>query len=284
MNIIKGRNTNILDNIHKVNIIVLIKKLIFLKLIIFLFLTFFNLYFYFSNLFNKVETKNGIFDNIYKNQNIYNQNFKKKDLNLLSIKFFSKLINDKKRSSIKWPLPKEIKFRPIMTSNELKVFCYFMKPGNTYFEFGSGGSTNIASFYKIKTYSVESDIKWHKKLKENNIKANYITIDLKSKSLGFPGNQTNIDDWKKYIQAYNTQYNADIILIDGRFRVACGLDIFSKIRKDTLVLVHDYTNREKYHILEKYYFKLKTWDSLALFIKNPNKQISKNIYQKLYLR
>ena len=136
-----------------------------------------------------------------------------------------------------------------------------MKPGNIYFEFGSGGSTNIASYYKIKTYSVESNAKWHNKLKKNGIKANYITIDLKAKNLGYPGNNTNMNDWKKYIQAYKNSYNADIILIDGRFRVACALDIFSKIKNDTIILIHDYEPRKEYHILEKFYIKVNHWDS-----------------------
>ena len=195
---------------------------------------------------------------------------------------YNKLIYDKfKRDVIDWPLPKEIKFQPVMTLNELKAFCYFMKPGNIYFEFGAGGSTNIASYYKIKTYSVESDIKWHQKLKDNNITANYITVDLNASTFGFPGKETNVNDWKKYIQAYKKEYNADIILIDGRFRVACGLDIFNKIRNDTIVLIHDYSIRKEYHILENYYIKIEEWDNLASFIKKPNiNNIPKIIYEK----
>ena len=181
-------------------------------------------------------------------------------------------------------LPKDIKFKPLMTKNELRAFLYFMKPEKIYFEFGSGGSTNIASYFKVKTYSVESDKKWHEKLKNNGIIANYITIDLKSTYSGYPGKDTTINDWKKYIQAYKKEYNADIILIDGRFRVACALDIFSKIRIDTAVLIHDYETRFQYHILEKYYIKIDNWDTLALFIKNPNiKAIPENIYN-FYLK
>ena len=171
-----------------------------------------------------------------------------------------------------------------MSLKELKAFCYFMKTGNIYFEFGAGGSTNIASYYKIQTYSVESDPKWHKLLKDNNITANYITVDLKGRFFGFPGNGTDVENWKQYIQAYKSEYNADIILIDGRFRVACGLDIFNKIRNDTIVLVHDYTNRKEYHILENYYLKMESWDTLASFIKKPYINfIPKVIYNK-YLK
>ncbi len=187
------------------------------------------------------------------------------------------------RTSIDWPLSKKIKFKPLLSKKELKAFLYFMKPENIYFEFGSGGSTNIASYYKLKSYSVESDATWHEKLKQNGIITNYITIDLNSSYYGYPGKGTN-SDWKKYIQAYKKEYNADIIFIDGRFRVACALDIFNKIGNETIILIHDYTQRKEYHILEKFYIKVKTWDSLALFLKNPEvNSIPNNIYT-FYLR
>ena len=140
-----------------------------------------------------------------------------------------------------------------------------MKPKNIYFEFGSGASTYLASYYNITTYSVESDVKWHKKLKKHGVKANFITIDLNVTYAGYPGKNTNVKHWKKYIQAYKRKFNADIILIDGRFRVACALDIFSKIRNDTIILIHDYVYRKKYHILENFYIKVKSWGTLTLF-------------------
>jgi len=182
-------------------------------------------------------------------------------------KNYDLIMNKYKRNSIIWPLPNEIKFVPNMSEIDLIEFSYFMKKENIYFEFGSGGSTNLASYYKLKVYSVESDAKWHNKLKTNGIIANYITIDLNSNYFGFPGNGTKIKDWKLYIQAYKKEYNADIILIDGRFRVACALDIFSKIRNDTLVLIHDYNSRKEYHIIEDYFIKIKDWDNLAVFLK-----------------
>ena len=156
-----------------------------------------------------------------------------------------------------------------------------MNPKNIYFEFGSGGSTNVASFYNLTVYSVESDKMWHNKLKDSGIKANYITIDLKAHGhLGYPGKGTTVEDWKKYIQAYKSEYIADIVLIDGRFRVACALDIFPKIRSYTIVLMHDY-NRKYYHIVENYYIKIQMWDTLASFVKRPNiNSIPEDIYNK----
>ena len=211
----------------------------------------------------------------------FKDNYKKYDS--LFEQTIDAIINKYKRLSIIWPLTKEIKFRPFMSKNELIAFSYFMKPENIYFEFGSGGSTNLASYYKVKTFSVESDVRWHDKLKKNGIIANYITIDLNARYKGYPGKNTTINDWKKYIQAYKREFNADIILIDGRFRIACALDIFSKIRNDTIIFIHDY-ERKEYHILERFYLKIKMWDSLVLFIKNPNvKSIPKSLYN-FYLK
>ena len=199
-------------------------------------------------------------------------------LNLNKLNSFRNIVERYKRSSIIWPLPSEIKFKPLMSNKEIIALSYFMNPNNIYFEFGSGGSTNLASYYNIKTYSVESDVKWHEILKNNNIIANYITIDLKVRDSGYPGNETNLDDWKKYIQAYKKEYNANVILIDGRFRVACALDLFPKIKKDTIIFVHDY-ERLQYHILEKFYIKVIIWDTLALLIKNPKvTKIPQNLY------
>lgn len=191
------------------------------------------------------------------------------------------IINKYKRAHIMWPLPKEIIFKPLMTENELKNFLYFMKPGNIYFEFGSGGSTNIASFYNLKTYSVESDANWHKKLKNTGIIANYITIDLHATSLGYPSKETNVNDWKIYIQAYKKEYNADIILIDGRFRVACALDIFAKIRNDTVVLLHE-CGRKQYDEIGNYYDKIYTWRNLCLFQKKKNVKEVPMVVQEKY--
>ena len=204
--------------------------------------------------------------------------------NVFNLSYYENKIKELQSDSILWPLPSELRFIPMMSYVELKAFSSFLKPEKIYFEFGSGGSTNLASYYKLnKIYSVESDVNWHNKIKSLNLPGIiYLTVDLNSKNdFGHPGNGTTVEDWKKYIQAYKAEYNADIILIDGRFRVACGLDIFSKIRDDTVVLIHDYTNRDEYHILEDFYIKVKSWDSLAAFFKRTNvTSIPEDIYNK----
>ena len=251
-------------------------KFIIILLFILLFIFFMYFIFFSKNIFKEVYNSN-----IFKKNNFTN-NFKVEDLkyNESLFSFFENRLKNLQNSSIDWPLPKEIKFKPVMNEIEIKNFLSFMKKDNIYFEFGSGGSTNIVSYYNLKAYSVESDIKWHNKLRNEGINVNYLTVDLKSTGMGYPGKNTSVKDWKKYIQSYKSEYNADIILIDGRFRVACALDIFSKIKYDTLVLIHDY-DRPYYHIIENYYIKIREWKTLAAFFKNPNvSSIPENIYNK----
>ena len=108
---------------------------------------------------------------------------------------------------------------------------------------------------------------------KNGLKDNLIFKDLKpdDPTWSYPGKKSNIDDWKNYFQSYKKEYNADVILIDGRFRVACTLDIFEKIRSDTIVLLHE-CQRKEYLETENYYNKIYRWGSLCLLQKKKNIQ------------
>ena len=52
------------------------------------------------------------------------------------------------------------------------------------------------------------------------------------------------------------------------------------------MIMHDYVNREYYHVIEDYYFKIKTWDILAVFVKKSYiSSIPKDIYNKyIYIK
>jgi hypothetical protein len=45
----------------------------------------------------------------------------------------------------------------------------------------------------------------------------------------------------------------DLILIDGRFRVACCLKSFSLISDNCLIIFDDFLNRKQYHIVLDYF-------------------------------
>ena len=167
------------------------------------------------------------------------------------------------------PLPKEIKCKPHLRKEELMAFLSLLTKDTIFFETGSGCSSIIAKYYAKKTYAVEGSIKYYKIGIKNGLRNNIIFKDLKPDILdwSFPGKKSNMNDWKNYFQSYKKEYNADIILIDGRFKVATAMDIFDKIRDDTIILIHEYYNRPSYFILEKYYNYVYHWGSLYAFAK-----------------
>lgn len=192
----------------------------------------------------------------------------------------SRKSNEKVNVSITSPILKLFSTlfnEPAMLKEEKALFYKYLDLSNIYFEFGSGGSTYQAARRNKKIYSVESDIAWHKKIQEDmknitnqinkaiakynyktdfNPDITYITIDLhvRKKSWGWPGRDTRFIDWIKYTRAYNhSKYRADFILIDGRFRVACGLNVFKQIDDNVFVYIHDFNNRKHYHILLDYF-------------------------------
>ena len=58
------------------------------------------------------------------------------------------------------------------------------------------------------------------------------------------------------------------ILIDGRARAYCALEVYDYLKDDGLLFVHDYIGRKKYHpIIEGRYEKINLVNSLVIFKK-----------------
>lgn len=185
-----------------------------------------------------------------------------------------KEINKKRVFEKRFPLPKKINCNPHFRSKELLAFLSFLTNNNTFFETGSGCSSIIAKYYTKKSYAIEGCKKWFEEGIKNGLKDNIIFKDLKPDNpiWSYPGSRTTLKDWKNYFQSYKEEYNADVILIDGRFKVATAMDIFNKIRNDTIVLIHEYSPRPLYFIIEKYYQYVYHWDTLVAFVKKKDIQ------------
>ena len=198
-------------------------------------------------------------------------------------------INKKRIFDKRYPLPNEINcFEHLKSSGliDMMAFTSFLTKDTIFFEFASGCSSIIAKYYAKKSYAVEGNKLWYDIGIRNGLRKNLLFKDLKcdgsGKMLSWPGKNSNIDDWKNFIQAYKEEYNADVILIDGRFRVACALDIFEKIRNDTIVLLHE-CQRKQYSEIENYYDKIYKWANLCLFQKKKNiKKIPMKLQEKYW--
>jgi hypothetical protein len=138
------------------------------------------------------------------------------------------------------------------------LFYKYLDKATNYMEFGSGGSTYQASMRPniVSICTVESDLEWiHKlqsKISHSSINFNYIDIESIPNSWGNPGKGCNKEKMKKYSDV-KVPGGTDMILIDGRFRVACCLKLFEQITNDCIIAFDDFLNRKEYNIVLNYY-------------------------------
>ena len=138
---------------------------------------------------------------------------------------------------------------PYLKSNDLTMFFKYLDNAKVYLEYGSGGSTYQASIRNnIKSiFSIESDERWHDKLKaiiKDNSQTKYIHRDINTlpNSWGHPGPKCSDTQRKLYSEfpIIDDDVHIDLVLIDGRFRVACCLKLFKNISNNCIVCFDDF--------------------------------------------
>lgn len=153
---------------------------------------------------------------------------------------------------------------PWLAEKDKLMFYKYLNKATVYFEYGSGGSTYQANIRNniSKIYSVESDIEWSNKLKEqiksDKIVFYYNEMDARPNTWGNPGPNSTKSQWINYSEHMRNlpkeeQEQIDFVMIDGRFRVACCLKCFDIVKPDCLIAFDDFLNRKHYHIVLKYY-------------------------------
>ena len=83
-------------------------------------------------------------------------------------------------------------------------------------------------------------------------------MDTKPNTWGNPGkNSTNTQqiNYSNHMRnlSKEEQKNIDLVLIDGRFRIACCLKCFDIINSDCMIAFDDFLNRKNYHIVLDYF-------------------------------
>ena len=150
------------------------------------------------------------------------------------------------------------------------LFKQYLINCNIYFEYGVGASTRwVLENTKSKIISVDTDEKWINTIdvcdKGSRVKLNWINLgDLGN--WGRPKSYVYRDRFIDYISnVWNFNEKADVILIDGRFRVACFLYSLINAKINSLIIFDDYNNRPYYHIVEEIVPIYKTCGRQALF-------------------
>ncbi|MEP5154314.1 hypothetical protein [Planktotalea sp.] len=147
---------------------------------------------------------------------------------------------------------------------------------NVILEYGSGGSTVLASEMPDKViYSIESSRVWTKMMRTWFEHAQPVSMPmLKHVNIGPTGKWGSPKDASRF-QSYHLYplsiwdadsfRHPDVILVDGRFRVACALTAMLRCTKKTTLLFDDYESRKGYHVIEDFLEKEAVVGNMAQF-------------------
>ena len=73
---------------------------------------------------------------------------------------------------------------------------------------------------------------------------------------------------------FSEGFSPDVVLIDGRFRVACFLYALIHTKPGTVIIFDDYADRPEYHVVEEVISPVEVDQRQAKFVR-PNGELSK---------
>jgi hypothetical protein len=167
---------------------------------------------------------------------------------------------------------------PAFDEEGLDFFKSTIGDSKVYLEYGSGGSTILASRFVAKLVSVENDGLFANAVRHalppSNADIHLITPNIgMTREWGIPifkrPTTGRVARWKRYPQIPWEILGSDVpdtILIDGRMRVACVLESLLRIEGNTRLLVDDYVGRD-YSTIERFTDLIAIHGRMAVFRK-----------------
>ena len=175
-----------------------------------------------------------------------------------------------------------------MTEGELDMLHTYMDSSTDYLEFGCGESTiYVSSAPMIKNIdSVESSEKFILKSLKSNAdidsaisagKLFFHIIDIgDTRGWGHPTDESKKHLWPNYsLSVFSKKSNHDLVLVDGRFRVACTLNCILNTPENCTIMIHDFWHRPQYHVVLKYLEIKDRVDTLGVFSKRQGVDIER---------
>lgn len=175
---------------------------------------------------------------------------------------------------------------PIMAPEEIRLLKDALKASRRYLEFGSGGSTVLAIETPVeKCWSVESDPKWIAEMRRWDVIRNAEAsgqlhlhhADIgKVQTLGVPVDRTAQNNWSRYFLDIWGKFDAppDLVLVDGRFRLACCIATLLACPPETVLLIHDFGDftkfRKNYRLVLDFADVVESARSLASLHRKPD--------------
>lgn len=149
-----------------------------------------------------------------------------------------------------------------MDEGGLAAFAEYIQDVHTYIEYGCGGSTVMAAQSGVKNiFAVDTAGAWVKAVREGTkdagARVHISHCDLgEVADWGYPATKDRIADFHTYsILPWDAsrarRVSPQLVLIDGRFRVASFLYSLLSARVGTTILFDDYIDRPQYHVVEQ---------------------------------
>ena len=164
----------------------------------------------------------------------------------------------------------DVPTEPHFDEHSTRYFREQLEKARNYLEYGSGGSTILANQMVTNLVSVDSDASFladvRRKLEQNDRRAMtkliHVNIGL-TQHWGMPvftkPTRRRVRRWEEYAKAPWRYFRTigqqpDLILVDGRFRVACVLESLLSLSplSETQILLDDYVGRPEYCVVEQY--------------------------------
>ena len=172
----------------------------------------------------------------------------------------------------------------MFSSRKKEVFRRLLEQSKGYFEYGCGGSTAIANgmINLLRITSVETDFEWAKKVHEVCPDVNMIWVDIgPTKEFGQPVDETLRLGWPRVPEVWVlAEQPYDLVLIDGRFRVACAALICLQPKHVKRICFDDFTTRPQYHVILPFIDILETVDTMIIC--QPKVGLDRDALQILY--
>lgn len=141
-----------------------------------------------------------------------------------------------------------------------------------YAEYGCGASTIwCANNSAVPIIAVDTSAEWIDHVRvgaERKAGLNIVHVDLgQLGDWGRPVSYSRRADFAEYIKApWTFDLKPDLILVDGRFRVACFLQSLLNAAEGSVILFDDYTERPNYHVVEEFAERSETCGTMAKFL------------------
>jgi protein O-GlcNAc transferase len=172
-------------------------------------------------------------------------------------------------------------FFPRMTREEFVLLADATADAKTIIEYGSGGSTVWFLRQGKRIFSVDSNPGFHELMMSipfvsrhvgRNLNLDFVDIGP-TDTWGTPLSKDRQFEWPRYVAQPWTRVDGsvpvDIVLVDGRFRVACALHSVQRIRElgwtSARVLIHDFWDRPEYHVVLPFLKEEKARGTLGVF-------------------